>query len=161
MLSAGSFPEATLKLARDRRDEGRELLERGIDPSADRAEIKPTESNKFEETAREWLGKQKLAQYTSEFVAAPFVDSRTRPTVLRCPHLQRLPHSLCDRVRTPTIVAMGGAAARLREFVGCPVFGPPFSDTSVWPYGRVQFDLIRHTRGCDGPVNGSSVNSES
>jgi integrase len=58
-ISFGVFPSVSLSLARNRRDEARELLARGIDPSANRKAIKASQKeafgNSFELLAREWL----------------------------------------------------------------------------------------------------------
>ena len=64
MLAVGSYPDTDLALARDNRDEARKLLARGIDPSAKRSEAKQAKGNSFEEIAREWMQKQKLAEVT-------------------------------------------------------------------------------------------------
>jgi hypothetical protein len=60
-LSLGTYPDVSLKLARDRRDDARKLLSNSIDPGeyhkvtkaakADRA------ANSFEAVAREWFAK--------------------------------------------------------------------------------------------------------
>ncbi len=58
---AWNLPEVSLKDARERRDEARKLLARGIDPSQSRKEQKTAEAeraeNSFEKVAREWFGK--------------------------------------------------------------------------------------------------------
>ncbi len=60
-LSLGVYPAVALTKARKRRDEARELLADGIDPSANRKAIKSAglerAANSFEVVAREWLGK--------------------------------------------------------------------------------------------------------
>jgi hypothetical protein len=60
-ISLGTYPEVSLKDARERRDEARKLLARGIDPSQSRKEQKTAEAeraeNSFEKVAREWFGK--------------------------------------------------------------------------------------------------------
>jgi integrase len=60
-LSLGVYPDVTLKLARERRDAARALLERGIDPALERkiqkaAEVARAEGD-FEAVAREWVAK--------------------------------------------------------------------------------------------------------
>ena len=64
MLAVGSYPDTDLALARDHRDEACKLLARGIDPSAKRSEAKAAKGNSFEDIAREWMQKQKLAEVT-------------------------------------------------------------------------------------------------
>ena len=60
-ISMGIFPEVSLKLARERRDEARKLLARDIDPSAYRKAQKQSRRqwarNSFEAVATEWLAK--------------------------------------------------------------------------------------------------------
>ncbi len=61
-LSLGVYPDVTLAVARDRRDEARRLLANGIDPSQHRQATKKTKAglleNSFEAVAREWHAKQ-------------------------------------------------------------------------------------------------------
>ena len=61
LLSFGTYPEITLKEAREKRDEARKLVAQGIDPSAQRQAVKASiaskEENSFEAVGREWLGK--------------------------------------------------------------------------------------------------------
>jgi integrase len=60
-LSLGVYPDVTLKRARDHRDQARELLAGGIDPSEHRKATKATRAersaNSFEVVAREWFAK--------------------------------------------------------------------------------------------------------
>ncbi|HET7831821.1 MAG TPA: integrase arm-type DNA-binding domain-containing protein [Gallionella sp.] len=62
LLSLGTYPEVSLKEARERRDEARKLLAGGVDPSANRKAVKAAKSeraaNSFEAIAREWFAKQ-------------------------------------------------------------------------------------------------------
>ncbi|MGQ0622507.1 MAG: tyrosine-type recombinase/integrase [Panacagrimonas sp.] len=59
LLSVGTYPEVSLKLARERRDEARRLLAQGIDPSEHRKAAKAagdeTSENTFKAVALEWL----------------------------------------------------------------------------------------------------------
>lgn len=61
LLSLGVYPEVTLKRARDTRDEARERVARGIDPSAhrkaQRAAGRERAKYSFEAIAREWFAK--------------------------------------------------------------------------------------------------------
>lgn len=61
MLSLGTYPDVTLKDARDRRDELSLLLSRGINPAEARKEDRATAAglDSFEAIAREWHGKFK------------------------------------------------------------------------------------------------------
>ena len=58
-LACGTYPDTSLKLARDKRDEARKLLAEGIDPGAQRRQVKQesrtTQGNTFEIIARQWM----------------------------------------------------------------------------------------------------------
>jgi integrase len=58
-LSLGVYPDISLKVARDRREEARKLLTEGVDPSQKRKAQKATNAkfagNSFEVLAREWF----------------------------------------------------------------------------------------------------------
>jgi integrase len=60
-LSLGVYPDVTLKMARERRDEARKLLANEIDPGQVRKATKAAKldraGNSFEVVAREWFGK--------------------------------------------------------------------------------------------------------
>ncbi len=55
MLSYGNYPEISLKLAREKRDETRKLIARGINPVARRQAEQQASADTFEAIAREWL----------------------------------------------------------------------------------------------------------
>jgi integrase len=57
LLSFGMYPEVSLKLARERRDDARRLLSKGIDPGAQRKAEKAADADTFEAVAREWFEK--------------------------------------------------------------------------------------------------------
>lgn len=61
-LSMGTYPDTSLKIAREKRDDARKLLASGIDPGANRKATKATKTgesaNSFEIVAREWYAKQ-------------------------------------------------------------------------------------------------------
>jgi integrase len=62
LLSLGTYPEVSLKDARQRRDDARKLLANDIDPSVNRKAVKATKTeraaNSFEVIAREWFSKK-------------------------------------------------------------------------------------------------------
>ncbi|WP_283744284.1 integrase arm-type DNA-binding domain-containing protein [Sideroxydans sp. CL21] len=62
LLSLGTYPEVSLKAARDRRDDARKLLADGVDPSENRKAVKSAKTdraaNSFEVIAREWYAKK-------------------------------------------------------------------------------------------------------
>lgn len=69
-LSLGTYPEISLKRAREKRDEFRTLVAEGIDPSAARKAEKKREKgiDDFEYVAREWLNKQANTWSHSHYV---------------------------------------------------------------------------------------------
>jgi integrase len=62
VLALGVYPEVSLKRAREKRDEARQLLADGIDPSAERKAAEAAQRvahlGTFEAVAREWLTRQ-------------------------------------------------------------------------------------------------------
>lgn len=62
LLSLGSYPEVSLKDARERRDDARKMLTNDIDPGANRKVQKAGKveraANSFEIATREWFAKQ-------------------------------------------------------------------------------------------------------
>jgi len=67
MLALGAYPETSLRLAREKREEARALLAAGIDPGehrkAEKAAGEERAANSFEVVAREWLGKQTWVEH--------------------------------------------------------------------------------------------------
>jgi integrase len=61
LLSLGTYPEVSLKEAREKRDEARKLLAADIDPSENRKAVKAAKvergANSFEVVTREWFAK--------------------------------------------------------------------------------------------------------
>jgi integrase len=57
-ISLGVYPTVTLKGARDRRDDARRLVSKGVDPSAQRQTVKVSQTETFERIAEEWLALQ-------------------------------------------------------------------------------------------------------
>lgn len=64
-LSLGTFPDVSLKRAREKRDEARKLLADGIDPGANRRANSNTGAETFEAIAREWLEQTKAKRVDS------------------------------------------------------------------------------------------------
>jgi integrase len=59
LLSVGTYPEVSLKQARDRRHEIRSMVANGGDPGAQRKAERRARGTTFELVAREWWGKRK------------------------------------------------------------------------------------------------------
>ena len=88
-LSLGTFPDVSLRKARDRRDEARTLLADGIDPGDERKAKKAAgaerAANSFAAIAEEWLAKQSArmapatlskARWTFDDLVFPWIGSR-------------------------------------------------------------------------------------
>lgn len=58
-ISLGVYPDVSLRLARDRRDDARKQLASGIDPSEKRKAESVASAETFEAVAREWFAKQR------------------------------------------------------------------------------------------------------
>ena len=100
MLSLGTYPEVSLKDARERRDDARKLLASAVDPSESRKAMKAAraDANDLETVAREWLAKFSpnwAPTHTSKIISRlekdifPWVKGRpicdiTAPDLLRC-----------------------------------------------------------------------------
>ena len=75
-LSFGTYPAVSLKEARDKREEARKQLARGIDPAAQKKALKAAKAelnaNSFEVVAREWFDKfqpTRTKGHTSKIIA--------------------------------------------------------------------------------------------
>jgi integrase len=84
-LSLGTHPDTSAKLAREKRDDARQLLAKGIDPSGNRQAEKVAVANTFELVGREWLALQEKtlaaatygkAVWTLETLIFPFIGNR-------------------------------------------------------------------------------------
>jgi hypothetical protein len=78
LLSLGTYPDISLKTARDRRDQERKKLADKIDPAIHRKAVKAVwadnQANSFEIIAREWIDKQSLiwaASNTKKIARSP------------------------------------------------------------------------------------------
>jgi len=85
LLALGQYPDVPLSLARERRDEARQLIARGIDPSAQKKAIKTADEGTFEAVFREWwtsrLGAidpstSEQLQRRAQTYALPYLGSR-------------------------------------------------------------------------------------
>ncbi len=84
LLSMGSYPDTSLKLAREKRDEARSLLATKIDPSARRQAEKRAQAETFEAVARDWL---KLSKNS----AGPIARAERRLEMFVFPYLGKTP----------------------------------------------------------------------
>lgn len=98
LLSLGVYPTVSLKEARERREEFKRQLSRGIDPSAKRQAEKSEQADTFEAVAREWFGKQaptwaeghsakvirRMELYLFPWLGNRSISKITAPEVLKC-----------------------------------------------------------------------------
>lgn len=84
-MTLGAYPDVTLKRAREKRDDARELVADGVDPSAKRQAERALQADTFEAIAHEWLQLQtkSLAPETMEILGTrlksflyPYIGSR-------------------------------------------------------------------------------------
>lgn len=61
LLTLGTYPQLSLKEAREASNDAKKLLRRGIDPSAQKKAASRIEENSFEAIAREWHANKKSA----------------------------------------------------------------------------------------------------
>lgn len=71
-LALGQYPDVSLRQARERRDEARQLLAQGVNPATARDEAKAAAveaveaaSNTFARAARQWMAAQQVAEVTA------------------------------------------------------------------------------------------------
>ena len=111
-LSLGTFPEVSLKAARDKRDDARRLLGSGVDPSEHRKAQKASQSgrqgNSLEVIAREWHAQQSpsweatysagiLARFENDlfpYLGRRPIDAITAPEILEV--LRRIEERGCN-----------------------------------------------------------------
>ena len=98
LLSLGVYPTISLKDARERRDEAKRLISRGIDPSAQRQAAKAEQADTFEAVAREWFAKmaptwagshadkviRRMELYLFPWIGSRPIGKLTAPDLLSC-----------------------------------------------------------------------------
>lgn len=82
-LSMGTYPDTSLKMARDKRDEARQMIAKGIDPSANRKAAKTVHTgdipNSFKLITIEWLAKKK-GEWVEDYYSK--VEARMKNDIL-------------------------------------------------------------------------------
>jgi integrase len=86
LISLGTYPDTSLRLAREKRDEARRRLAAGIDPSAERQAAKLAAADTFEAIGREWLSVQ-----ASKLSAATLAKAEWILTTFVFPHIGSRP----------------------------------------------------------------------
>ncbi len=101
-ISLGVYPDVALKDARARRDEARRLISNGVDPSAERRELKAAREQTFEGVAREWLALQEKPPAHSKqaaLSAATIIKTRYMLDALLVPEIGAQPIGEIDAPR--------------------------------------------------------------
>jgi integrase len=85
LISLGTYPEVSLKRAREKRDQARRQIAEGIDPAAERKAQKLSQADTFAAIAAEWLDLQRKkfspktlekAEWTFRDLLNPYIGSR-------------------------------------------------------------------------------------
>lgn len=82
-LSLGTFPEVSLKCARERREEARALLAEGIDPGQQRQAEREARADTFAAVAADWLERQRASMTTGTVEKAQWQLSLVPDLALR------------------------------------------------------------------------------
>jgi integrase len=152
LLSLGTYPNTSLKGARDKRDEAKKLLARGINPSAQRQAVKAgiigKTENTFEAVTREWFEKHidNLAPSYSKKVRSLF-EKRVFPLLGAKPFAEVEPSDILMVARRIEDDDAVETAHRLIQLCG-----------QIFRYGiattRVKYDV---TSGLHGALSKVSV----
>ncbi len=122
LLALGVYPDVSLKIARERRDDARRSLAGGADPGelrkAARAQVEREAAATFEAVAREWLAHQSSAwtagtldAITTNLEAAVFPKLGARPMA------QMKPRELMDVIKGIDAAGKGETAGRVLQRV--------------------------------------------
>ena len=92
-VSFGAYPAVPLKLARERRDEARQQLARGLNPRLEKKVAREARSVVFTDVAEEWL----------EMMATPVQNGSGTPKSALDPETQRMHRWLVDAYLNPAL----------------------------------------------------------
>ena len=108
MISLGAYPDVSLKIARDRREEARKAIAAGVDPAAQRRAERVGHENTFQVIALEWLTKRKFAaktrtkaEWTFNDLLFPHIGSRPIASIT-APDMLRVLRTIEDRGKHET-----------------------------------------------------------
>lgn len=140
LLSFGTYPEITLKRAREKRDGARRLVAEGIDPSAHRQQAKAANADTLRVVYEEWLGKQKhLAESTLKRDRGRF-EMYILPKLGDRPIRSIMPPDLLAELRKMEAKGIHESAARARSMSG-----------RIWRFaiatGRAERDITVDLKG--------------
>lgn len=145
LLSLGTYPDVSLKRAREKRDEARRLIADGIDPSANRKAQRAAQADSFAALAVEWLDMQRATlsegSHSRTKVWLDFVAKHlgTRPVrELTAPELLAVLRKIEARGRTETARRTASACGRLFRYAVAT--------------GRADRDITQDLKGALAPV---------
>lgn len=126
-LSLGTFPDVSLRMARERREEARRQLADGIDPGAVRQEAKAAKvkaaaaedvvAYTFEVAAREWMARQDVAEVTANKTRW-ILEAFLFPEIGSTPLTEVTPRLLLDALRKVEATGKLETAKRARVKAG-------------------------------------------
>jgi integrase len=118
LLSFGTYPDTSLRKARERRDEARKLLAEGIDPSERRRARKAAQADSFDVVAREWLGKQKRLSSGTVELAERRLERWAFPYIGKMPVCVIEPPDVLRLLRRVEAAGRHETAHRVRQRIG-------------------------------------------
>lgn len=126
-LSLGTFPDVSLRMARERREEARRQLADGIDPGAVRQEARAAKvkaaaaedmvAYTFEVAAREWMARQDVAEVTANKTRW-ILEAFLFPEIGSTPLTEVTPRLLLDALRKVEATGKLETAKRARVKAG-------------------------------------------
>ncbi|HYE35393.1 tyrosine-type recombinase/integrase [Methylocaldum sp.] len=148
LLSLGTYPQVTLKEAREKRDEAKRLLKTGIDPSAQKKATKTADAETFEAVYQEWLAKfsPRWAKSHTENITRR-IEKDMLPWIGKRPIAEIKPAELLTALRR--IEARGALESAHRTKQAC---GQVFRYAVAT--GRAERDPTGDLRGALPPPNG-------
>lgn len=143
-ISLGTYPDVSLKRAREKRDEARRLVADGLDPSDQRRAAKDAQADTFKAIAEEWLPKQHFSDKTLEKARWTF-DDLIYPYIGGRPVRQITAPEVLDLVRRLEARGKHETAHRTKQRIG-----------QVLRYaiatGRAERDVTADLRGALTPI---------
>jgi integrase len=161
VLALGSYPEVSLKEARERRDESRKVLAAGTDPTEkkklDRLTKAAAAGNTFDVLADEWLAKvSREGRAEATLGKVTWLLSLARPALGKRPIAEISALEMLDTLRTVERRGRLESARRLRSTVSC-VFrfaiatGRAENDPTVPLRGALAAPVAKHRAAVTDP----------
>lgn len=118
MLSLGAYPAVSLREARQKRDDARQLIVEGIDPSDHRKATRQAKRHTFEELALEWYAynAQRWAD-TTAYKAKLYLDNDLIPNIGNRPVKSITRPELVELVRKVEARGTLNAAGKIRQWL--------------------------------------------